>query len=592
MIFFLITKGDLIIQSYSENLIKEGRFLSLLSLATTRFFMKRHLLIGLALLFAGQVIFAQGFEKAYKPEYYAWFNCITSDGSNGWIAGGYFDDQASFFKTAWVTRIDPSGNIVWNFNATSWEYGEVKAITPTSGNNYVVAGPMSGCDWGPGGGFINMVSPNGTSVWTREYQWGQFFWIDFANIIELRNSGFLLSADSILLKTNASGDSTWAATLGYGRINAIVENHRHEYIAGCDSGIARTDSSGNVLGYIPFAAPVKQLQQLPDSTYVLLTGTDLVRTDTAFTVISSVSLSSFFSNVRTLEAGTTICVAGTSPAGTRICTFDLQLQPMDTATFGMAEPRDISMFPSGYAVAGIEHTGLNNNAFVKTFDNGLLTPSHNTDAGVVSWRVDNLYAQPTQFAPPGVYDIAFETFVTVKNFGSDTLNSLFLNSRLFTFYPCWVNHYLGSFNITIAPGDSVEVAMGYLYDYSLYNPGPVLSYSACFWTSAPNGKIDSDHANDSACFSFQMPVGIEEQHDEDFSVYPNPASSVLTCKTGAASGDAVLYQVLDLHGRMLDSGTLLHDLAGIDLSGLQPGIYFVKLTSGSRSSAHKVVKMQ
>lgn len=532
----------------------------------------------------------QGFEKAIKPYFYTWFNCITDDGNGGWIAAGYGDNTNSFFKSAYVTRLDSVGNTMWSYNAATWEYAAVNDIIHTSDNNFIVIGPVRGCDWGPGGGYVQKISPNGLMIWNKEYQWvNDYFEIPFSEILELHTAEFLLSVDSILLKADANGDSLWSSVYQYGTINSILENHRHQYLLGCDNGIVKTDSSGTVQSFVPFSQGVSQVYQLPDSSYLLLSGTELIRTDTLFSTITSVNLSPLFWNVSSFDVGTNICAAGTTQSGAGAITFDLQLQPLDTSFFGEAEPRDVAATTTGYALAGIEHTSQNNNAFIKTFDNSLATVQHATDAGIVSVRIDTVYTQPVPSAPPGVYDIFFDTRVTIKNFGNDTINGLYINSRFIFFSACAINRHLSYYSAPLAPGDSTELHLGLLQDYSLYYPTGG-NYSACFWTSVPNSKIDSDHSNDSACFSLAVPTGMQELDRYDLSIYPNPAHDILTIELPSSAEpvtQAIIYNSL---GQIVMSREIKAGSGQVDISPLSPGVYFIEVFLNDRIARARLVK--
>jgi hypothetical protein len=84
-----------------------------------------------------------------------------------------------------------------------------------------------------------------------------------------------------------------------------------------------------------------------------------------------------------------------------------------------------------------------------------------------------------------------------------------------------------------------------------------------------------DHCND---LWFET-LSADEITEESVQLYPNPASDqVFLSMNGAATGQ---YSIVNLQGQELLSGVLQHTaLQGININGLRPGLYLVKIRSG------------
>ncbi|HBW86446.1 MAG TPA: hypothetical protein DEF82_06830, partial [Crocinitomicaceae bacterium] len=82
------------------------------------------------------------------------------------------------------------------------------------------------------------------------------------------------------------------------------------------------------------------------------------------------------------------------------------------------------------------------------------------------------------------------------------------------------------------------------------------------------------------------PANVEEVNTVNLSVYPNPASDVITVSSTLTEGTIT---VTDVAGKLVKS-TELNDLStSINTTGLNNGVYYVTVTNGSVTSTEKVV---
>jgi hypothetical protein len=73
------------------------------------------------------------------------------------------------------------------------------------------------------------------------------------------------------------------------------------------------------------------------------------------------------------------------------------------------------------------------------------------------------------------------------------------------------------------------------------------------------------------------------EEDPGFTIFPNPASSSVTCVIQLESSDPVMFSIVDLQGKTVYQDNLDHLHPGnnqmeLDVSDLQDGIYFCQLT--------------
>ena len=104
------------------------------------------------------------------------------------------------------------------------------------------------------------------------------------------------------------------------------------------------------------------------------------------------------------------------------------------------------------------------------------------------------------------------------------------------------------------------------------------------------GIISTPTQNYSLIFTGNNVVLNNAFFDENsFVLYPNPANDFVGVNLGTVEADS--YDLIDLQGRIINSGSLEgKSNETISLSGLQSGVYFVKINSNSKSVVKKIIK--
>lgn len=107
-----------------------------------------------------------------------------------------------------VTRIDPSGNILWSKSYGDSNYDEFPytLLEDNSGNLYIY-GNMSHISTNPVNNFLTKINSNGVLQWTRLYDHGGIW----GGAIVTSDNGFLLRTGSYLIKTDNNGYVSWTA---------------------------------------------------------------------------------------------------------------------------------------------------------------------------------------------------------------------------------------------------------------------------------------------------------------------------------------------------------------------------------------------
>jgi len=81
----------------------------------------------------------------------------------------------------------------------------------------------------------------------------------------------------------------------------------------------------------------------------------------------------------------------------------------------------------------------------------------------------------------------------------------------------------------------------------------------------------------------------------NISIYPNPATGSVNIDLNAVSASAGVISITDIQGKQVAASTIgIVEGANhfeLDISGLQPGIYFVKVVDNN-STVYPVTKVQ
>ena len=94
-------------------------------------------------------------------------------------------------------------------------------------------------------------------------------------------------------------------------------------------------------------------------------------------------------------------------------------------------------------------------------------------------------------------------------------------------------------------------------------------------------------------YEISVIVGIEQAGFTNFycSVYPNPATDLLTLETEISEYENLIYQLYDIMGKLLLSERLIDIKTSISMANLAPSTYFLKVTDNQKvSKIFKVVK--
>lgn len=185
--------------------------------------------------------------------------------------------------------------------------------------------------------------------------------------------------------------------------------------------------------------------------------------------------------------------------------------------------------------------------------------------------------------------------VTIKNFGTDTVKSFYINHYAYIntgISPCnFLLHKMN--NVNILPGGTVKVPTGIFYA----KPFPASTFKAneiklnvCIFTTIPNASNDIEIDNDSYCDSVLFTVtGISEKSllEQSIQVYPNPSSGGFTIDSDV---EIKTLELINSLGEIIKQEEVTAKEYYLNGATLSPGICFMKLETEKGTTTRKLVK--
>ena len=143
----------------------------------------------------------------------------TSDG--GFIVAGHTASFGTGFGNVWVLRLDSGGSVVWQkgYGGTAIEYAN--SVQQTSDGGFIVAGFTRSFGAGQSDAWLLRLDPSGNIIWEKTYGGtGQ----DVANSVQQTSDGGFIVAggtnsfgngsNAWVLRLNSSGGIVWQRAYG------------------------------------------------------------------------------------------------------------------------------------------------------------------------------------------------------------------------------------------------------------------------------------------------------------------------------------------------------------------------------------------
>lgn len=506
-------------------------------------------------------------------------------------------------RTPALHRIDEFGNLS-TFSAFVGN-GYVKTVLPLKDSTYIMGGKFDEFILNPGYTNLVRIDAQGKVAWDLKYSNANStppsvnFTHGFDNLAQTSDGSIYATvADNALIKLHLDGSESWAGLIDSASAIYGMVNDSNDLLMLTDKGIIRVDSSGNykiinrfLLGH--------ELFKLNKDSFALLSDGELTVMDAQANALGSYSADAgqvlthgCYANGFYYLSFTDNGTAGVMKIGPALTRYWLTKLDYDISINGIAA-NDVTI-----SIAGTEHEPVNKYAltrahhgFVKYLSLSSGTGQEPTaDIGITALSIDSVGEIPDHNT---FGDFAMlKASVTVKNFGSEPIDSFFLDWQA----PLDSVSLTDSCNMTslkyvrhLEHGDSVVVkydAISFLHVHNVdFQLGMVMN------TASPNGRLDANTANDIFQKQYTIHTGLKENsfNNAVVDIYPNPFSTHFDLHSQQAINARL--EVMNSVGKTVLVQQLYNTFdKDIDLSALPKGIYFIKLSDGRQQMSREIVK--
>lgn len=552
-------------------------------------------------LFGLSFLSAQNLNLALQSDFFSFANVVTPVQEDKWLVGG---EIGSFYGYPmfhpYLAMIDAEGNLIWERRITNilgTERGAVNKIIPTKTGTFLVIGEASGCDYGLPG-FIAEYDEEGNQLSFKER-------FEVGPIAVQLSSGDLLTGTpdwSNFGRVDQDEGLIWEKQLYFShqfRLRDLALSADESAFALGERWLFQVDpEEGEILVDVPIEKGVKLLSLEDHAGIWLLQQNKLQRFDSDLNLIEEISLNANTEYYAMQELKGEIYVIGRDMnQETAVQVFDFELNSIRNFTtmdkhFLVKDLayRNNELLFVGNKMAGDFEGSVNmyygelpfrvkgSHIFTQSFDT--LGQRANNPLDVA---ISGLLFQGT----PAVEDLGYNcqsvTFsaveVKVENTGQEILDKVSLNSR---FNRCQgicqsaFTYFYTFEDLNLAPGESVLLPVG-----DIQAPGipQAEEVELCFWISTPNGKIDSQGANDMSCQRLLINDVPEVDQSSWLRLFPNPTKGKLHLDLGTGLTSNQIGQIYDALGRLIKQHNFVQGISiqTIDVSELPEGTYYLKL---------------
>jgi hypothetical protein len=464
------------------------------------------------------------------------------EGDHIYTAGMGMEDCTAGYEPFAISKIDRFGNVV--FQEVYLTYDAFFFFHPVSLDFNEETGFILASDhrWHNKVGKLMKADPEGKVEWVREY--------DFLT----KQAGFLDDGSIVVLSPNAlylvdiAGEVTDTLALDPGPVDMYMDENEIYLLQ--ENSLFKLDGLVLIDTIIDdSSAHLKRLGFYQDKLWVMGEGDDqlLLFAVENKLVTDTLYFENYFNNAGFMITEELVVFTGTSPSG-QIAMVAFEFSP-DTPQYPWPD--------------------------IELVDFEISNTTYNYDQ----------YTTPDSEIVKYIEDFDFDTFLTIRNNGAETINSLSVFSPRSGGFNCINQYYYRNFtDLSLAPGAEMTLDFGRSNEYS----PPRINNEICFEILAPDRRLELAVQDNILCKTYNILDVNEPVPATNISVFPNPASDILYIRN---SGHKVTRaELINIQGKVLSVNPDISARDHFDLSGIPPGIYLVRFITEGQTITLKIIK--
>ena len=238
---------------------------------------------------------AQGlFANTYGSTGYEYAYSIQQTADGGYIFAGPSDTSSAGLLDFWIVKLDPAGNVSWQKMYGGSSDDIPNCIRQTADGGYIVSGRTQSFGAGGFDAWVIRLDPSGNRIWQRTFG-GTGSYDSAYSVVQNSEGGYYLagwtdsygagSYDYWIIKIDSSGNSIWQRTMGGSSYDTpyasclsvddglVVAGGGSVGAGGYDAWIVNLDSSGNVAWQKAFGGTADDLafsiEKTSDGCYIV-----------------------------------------------------------------------------------------------------------------------------------------------------------------------------------------------------------------------------------------------------------------------------------------------------------------------------------
>ncbi len=251
----------------------------------------------------------------------------------------------------------------------------------------------------------------------------------------------------------------------------------------------------------------------------------------------------------------------------------------------------------GFAITG-EHivmTGTSSSGQISMYGYHLSQTQNNylwPDIELVDFEISNISYKYFQFRVPDdsfaiITNFDFDTSLTIRNNGSDVINSVSVFSPRSGGFNCTKQFYYKTFdNLLLQPGAEMVIEFGRSNEFS----PPKINHEICFEVLAPDNLLELYVQSNTLCKSFNIANVKNPAILEGHILFPNPASGRIYFRNVAPG--TFQAELADICGRVVSVITDMGSQDHFALDGLPAGLYIVRFISARNIVTRKFIRTE